>query len=106
MLIVTLYGHVGVDAELKTKENEDKQYISFTVAHNTASGTQWVRVRSWNIRIKDWVKKGRKVCVVGRMEVGVYNDRPSITVIGDHVELDAKDKIGEEEQGEHPEGNL
>lgn len=104
MLNVTLYGYVGVDAELKTTEKDNKQYITFTVAHNTPTGTVWVRVRSFNIIIKDWVKKGRKVCVVGRMEVGVYNDRPSITVIGDHVELDAKDKNGEEEFGD-PEGN-
>lgn len=84
MLIATLIGNLGANAEIKTADG--REFVSFRVAHNDSyKGTDGTRVESsmWvdctmscaNGRpaVLPYLTKGTAVCVVGQVSTRVYS---------------------------------
>lgn len=100
MLKTTVIGNVGT-APRFTKSGETK-VLSFTVASNEKRGeklyTNWATLQIWGERaekLKDLVKKGRKVYAEGRPVAEAYakkNGTPAATLVinveGDFLLLD------------------
>ena len=100
MLKAIVIGNVGV---VKFHQSGSTQVLSATVASNERRGTKtftnWVTLKFWGERaakLKDSVKKGRKVYAEGRPEAEAYarkNGTPdaiqTIHVEGDFLFLDA-----------------
>jgi single-stranded DNA-binding protein len=75
MLLLSILGNLGRDAEVK--RIGDKDYISFSVASTEKQGetenTTWVSVlASHNPNLLPFLKKGQQVFVSGRMKAGIY----------------------------------
>lgn len=97
MLQAIVIGNLGADAEKKNLNGND--YISFRVAHTERYGererTQWVSVLMSGSRTKllDYLTKGSRVCVVGRMSVRAFSSpatkqwEAGVDVFADVVEL-------------------
>lgn len=84
MLIATLIGNLGANAEIKTADG--REFVSFRVAHNDSyKGADGTRVESsmWvdctmscsNGRpaVLPYLTKGTAVCVVGQVSTRVYS---------------------------------
>lgn len=82
MLITTLIGNLGRDAEVKSADG--RQFVTFTIAstesYKKESGereekTQWVSCTMNQVsnNLLPYLKKGAKVCVVGRMSAKLYS---------------------------------
>lgn len=94
MLQCEVIGNIGSDAEIK--EFSGKKYVSFNVAHSAkrkdANGTMvesttWVSV-SWygdGGGLTQYLKKGCKVFVRGRLSVKPYQDRNGNTQVAVNV---------------------
>ena len=90
MFIATISGNVGRNAEMRTINGKD--VMTFSVAVESRRGkdaeTTWVRVNYYNGgKLAQYVVKGAKVVVCGRLQVGVYNDKPDVTLWADNVEI-------------------
>lgn len=93
MLTVEVIGNIGSDAEIK--EFGGKKYVSFNVAHSEkkkdANGfhdaTTWVSVLWYGDGggLFQYLKKGSKVFVRGRLSVKPYQDRNNNTQIAVNV---------------------
>lgn len=78
MLLATIIGNIGRDAEVKTIN--DKQYLSFSVASTEKNGeqetTSWVSVLAGNnTNLLPYLKKGQQVFVQGRLKAGIYQSQ-------------------------------
>lgn len=84
MLQIEVIGNIGADAEIK--EFGGKKYVSFNVAHSerrkdangtTVESTTWVSVLSFGDGggLTQYLKRGAKVFVRGRMSVKQYQDK-------------------------------
>ncbi len=84
MLIATLIGNLGANAEIKTADG--REFVSFRVAHNDsykgADGTRvessmWVdctmSCASGRPAVLPYLTKGTAVCVVGQVSTRVYS---------------------------------
>ena len=83
---VQLIGHLGQDPEMKTLES-GKKFTRFTLATNesykNAEGvkteeTTWHNVVAWNSTaevISKYLKKGKEVCIEGRITYRTYTDK-------------------------------
>lgn len=101
MLQLEVIGNIGSDAEIK--EINGKKYVSFSVADsyrgtdgqgNRIDKTTWVSVLWYGEggRLIQWLKKGAKVFVRGRMSIKEWTDRTgakniSINVTASEVNL-------------------
>jgi single-stranded DNA-binding protein len=74
MLLTTIIGHLGRDAEVKTNQTSGKSLILFSVGVTTGkdaggnSVTTWVNVKGSEVAFKGvfpYLKKGQAVCVNG-----------------------------------------
>jgi single-strand DNA-binding protein len=83
---VQLIGRLGQDPEIKTLES-GKKVVHFTMATNenykSADGTKteettWHSIVAWNGLAElasKYLKKGREVCIEGRISYRSYNDK-------------------------------
>ena len=81
MLIATLTGNLGQDAEYKTTPN-GQTMLSFSVASNQRSRdgdkTTWVRCTLWGKRadaLAPHLTKGKSVCVIGELSTREHNGK-------------------------------
>jgi len=87
---VTLIGNLGVDPDVKTTE-KGKKVVHFTLATNdgykTSDGqkvneTTWHNIVAWNGLAElagQYLKKGNKVAVEGRISYRTYEDKNKVT---------------------------
>jgi len=83
MILATIIGNLGRDAEIKTIN--DKQYLSFSVASTEKNGEQetttWVSVlASNNPNLLPFLRKGQQVFVQGRLKAGIYQSNNSFGI--------------------------
>lgn len=94
MLQCEVIGNIGSDAEIK--EFGGKKYVSFNVAHSerrkdangtTVESTTWVSVLWYGDGggITQYLKKGCKVFVRGRLSVKTYQDKNGYTQVAVNV---------------------
>ncbi len=99
MLRLTLIGHLGADAEMRTSQ-KGAAMATFSVAVNqvrndTTTGerqeqTEWFRVRAMGrlASFAERLSKGQRVLVVGRLDVNHYQSREGEERIGFDVWAD------------------
>ena len=87
---VTLIGNLGMDPEVKTTE-KGKKVVHFTLATNggnknnegqKVNETTWHNIVAWNGLAElagQYLKKGRKVAVEGRIAYRTYEDKNKVT---------------------------
>jgi len=83
MILASIIGHLGKDAEIK-KINE-KEYLSFSVASTEKKSEQevttWISVLAGNNpNLLPYLKKGQQVFVSGRMSAGIYQSQNTFGV--------------------------
>lgn len=94
MLQCEVIGNIGSDAEIK--EFSGKKYVSFNVAHSEkrkdsngtmVESTTWVSVLWYGDGggLTQYLKKGCKVFVRGRLSVKLYQDRNGNTQVAVNV---------------------
>lgn len=98
---LTIIGNLTADPQVRTTSN-DKNVCNFTVAVNRRQKNEngenvadFFRVAAWG-KLGDtcmkWLRKGKKVCVVGQVSVHSYegtdgNPRASLEVFANDVEF-------------------
>ena len=111
MLQCEVIGNIGSDAEIK--EFGGKKYVSFNVAHSerrkdangtTIESTTWVSVLWYGdgSGLTQYLKKGCKVFVRGRLSVKTYQDKNGYTQVAVNVnanEVNLCGIKGETQQG-------
>lgn len=72
---ISIIGNVGKDAEFKTINN--RSYITLTVGENEGRDQQttWYNIlyRTESDKLCQWLKKGAKLFIEGRLSAKVYN---------------------------------
>ena len=93
MLIVTLAGNLGRDAEYKTTQN-GTELCSFSVGVSTGYGenkaTTWVDVTKWGKGAEGLariLRKGSKVAVSGELSTRESNGKTYLQCRADHVTI-------------------
>ena len=88
MIQVNFNGRLGADAEVR-QGKEGKEFITFSVAvnekRNGEKRTTWMRVRSDNMRIAPYLKKGSLVFVSGNEDVNTFVDKNGSTQVSRDV---------------------
>lgn len=88
MIQVNFNGRLGADAEVR-QSKEGKEFITFSVAvnekRNGEKRTIWMRVRSDNMRIAPYLKKGSLVFISGNEDVSTFVDKNGSTQISRDV---------------------
>lgn len=110
MLSVTIVGHLGADAEIKSKDG--REFMTFRVAHSNryekngqkVEETQWINclMHGDGGKLKEYLTKGQMVCVIGdasanivsspklrRMVVGIDVVVRSVELLGGSAGRDA-----------------
>lgn len=114
MLQCEVIGNIGSDAEIK--EFSGKKYVSFNVAHSekrkdangtTVESTTWVSVLWYGDGggLTQYLKRGCKVFVRGRLSVKSYQDRNGKTQLAVNVnanEVNLCGLKGEQSTGTSP----
>ena len=114
MLQCEVIGNIGSDAEIK--EFSGKKYVSFNVAHSekrkeangtTVESTTWVSVLWYGDggSLTQYLKRGCKVFVRGRLSVKSYQDRNGKTQVAVNVnanEVNLCGLKGEQSAGTSP----
>lgn len=92
MQILTLTGNVGRDPEVRTTQKGDT-VCSFSVASKQGYGrdapTEWFRCTVWGKRgetIREHVRKGMKVTIVGEFTIGAYEGKPQYELRVNHID--------------------
>ncbi len=108
MIIVTLAGNLGRDAEFKTTQN-GKELCSFSVAATVGFGndktTIWVDVSRWGAGAKGLsgiLHKGSKVTVSGELSTREHNGKTYLQCRADHVTVQGDAPGGQ--RGERKQG--
>lgn len=93
MLLLTLAGNTGRDAEYKQTQG-GAELCSFPVATETGYGdnkvTTWVDVTRWGKgaeKLADILRKGSRVAVSGEMSTREHNGKTYIQCRADHVKI-------------------
>jgi single-strand DNA-binding protein len=101
MLIATLAGNLGKDAEFKTTQ-AGKEFCSFSVGVSVGYGesrsTVWIDVTKWGAGAKGLssiLRKGTKVALSGELSTREHNGKTYLQCRADHVTV----------QGDAPGGN-
>lgn len=111
MLQCEVIGNIGSDAEIK--EFSGKKYVSFNVAHSekrkdangtTVESTTWVSVLWYGDGggLTQYLKRGCKVFVRGRLSVKSYQDKNGKTQVAVNVNANEVNLCGL--KGEQPSG--
>lgn len=93
MLIVTIAGNLGKDAEYKQTQS-GKGFCSFpvaaTVGYGESKSTVWVDVTRWGEGaqgLSRHLRKGSKVTVLGELSTREHNGKTYLQCRADHVAL-------------------
>lgn len=93
MLIATIAGNTGKDAEYKTTQG-GAEFCSFSVACKVGYGnneqTYWVDVTRWGKGARglaDILGKGSKVTVIGELSTREHNGKTYLQCRADHVSI-------------------
>lgn len=102
MLIVTIAGNLGKDAEYKQTQS-GKGFCSFPVAATVGYGenkaTVWVDVTRWGEGaqgLSRHLRKGSKVTVLGELSTREHNGKTYLQCRADHVALQGERSGGTE----------
>jgi len=102
MLIITLAGNTGRDAEHKTTQS-GAEFCSFSVGVSTGYGenktTTWVDVTKWgkgSEGLARILRKGSKVAVSGEMSMREHNGKTYVQCRADHVSIQGTPQGGRE----------
>ena len=105
MLIVTLAGNLGRDAEYKTTQGGAER-CSFSVGVTTGYGenkaTVWVDVTKWgkgSEGLARILRKGSKVAVSGELSTREHNGKTYLQCRADHVTVQGTPAASQGEQG-------
>jgi len=113
MIIASIIGNIGKDAEVKNINGKD--YISFSVASTEKQGEQetttWVSVlASHNQNILPFLKKGQQVFVLGRQVVKMFQSNNNIgvdiSVFAQTLQLCGGKKEDTQQQTQQPAQNI
>lgn len=90
MFKAMIIGNLGKDAE--EREHNGKKFLSFTVAvsekdKDNNERTQWINVTTTQLSLKDYLKKGKQVYIIGDQKNDVYESKPDIRVWADEIQL-------------------
>lgn len=98
MKTITIIGNIGANA-VRRNTSDGRELMTFSVAVNDRSNnTTWFNcVGALRDKQFDFLVKGQQVAVTGDLAVGVYNNRPDLTVNIDRIELCG----GKREEGDH-----
>lgn len=111
---VIAIGNLGNDPEFKELEKSGNQVASFRLASTDRRrkgpdgkpATEWLNVVAWGklaVIVRDYLKKGSKIFVAGRLQTRKYEGKDGTTkyateVIADNIEmLDGAKKVVEHE---------
>lgn len=88
---ITIIGNLGANVVTRVA-SDGKELMTFNVAVNAGKDvTVWFNcIGTKREKLLPYLVKGQSVCVVGDISVGVYNNRPDLTVNIDKVELCGK----------------
>ena len=90
----TIIGNLAADAEVKKSKDSGYEFIVFRVAVNEKVGeetrTTYYDVSYNSVKLAPYLRKGKQVCVTGRLQLGVYI-RPSDGESFLNARLNAKD---------------
>jgi len=113
MLILTLAGNTGRDAEHKTTQS-GAEMCSFSVGVSTGYGenkaTVWVDVTKWGKGAEGLariLRKGSKVAVTGEMSLREHNGKTYVQCRADHVTVQGTPQggTGGNQQRREPDGS-
>lgn len=101
MFVANAIGHLGGDAELKTKDG--KEFVTFRIAHadrwtddagNQHESTQWIDcVMNGRPAVLEYLKRGQQVFVSGNVSLRIYSSakdrcmKPGVTINVRSLEL-------------------
>ena len=109
MLIITLAGNTGKDAEHKTTQS-GTELCTFSVGVSTGYGenkaTTWVDVTKWGKGAEGLariLRKGSKVAVSGELSTREHNGKTYLQCRADHVSIQGTPQ-GEQRQSEGTKG--
>lgn len=90
MFKAIIIGNLGKDAE--EREYNGKKFLSFTVAvsekdKDNQERTVWINVTTTQLTLKDYLKKGKQIYVIGTQKNDVYESKPDIRVFADEIQL-------------------
>ena len=79
-------GNLGDDAQIKTSAKDNKDYMVFSVAHTEKEITTWFKCFIQNeklvkSRLIDFLKKGTKVLLEGRLTANYYEEKKTINYV-------------------------
>lgn len=88
---ITIIGNLGANV-VERIASDGKELMTFNVAVNAGKDvTIWFNcIGSKREKLIPYLVKGQCVCVVGDLSVGVYNNRPDLTINIDKIELCGK----------------
>lgn len=108
MLIVTLTGNTGKDAEHKTTQG-GSELCAFSVAAEVGYGdnkqTHWVNVTKWgkgSEGLARILRKGSKVSVSGELSTREYEGKTYLQCRADHVAIQGTPNGGQSTGGAEP----
>ena len=90
MFKAMIIGNLGRDAE--EREYNGKKFLSFTVAvsekdKDGQEHTQQISVTTNQLGLKDYLKKGKQVYIIGDQKNDVYESKSEIRVWADEIQL-------------------
>lgn len=85
---ITIIGNLGANAVLR-QTSDGKQLMTFSVAVNTPNNeTLWFNcIGNYREKLFPYLVKGANVCVIGDLNVAVYNGKIDLSVNVDKSEL-------------------
>lgn len=88
---IIIIGNLGANV-VERIASDGKELMTFNVAVNAGKDvTIWFNcIGSKREKLIPYLIKGQCVCVVGDLSVGVYNNRPDLTINIDKIELCGK----------------
>lgn len=88
---ITIIGNLGANV-VERLASDGKELMTFNVAVNAGKDTTiWFNcIGSKREKLIPYLVKGQCVCVMGDLSVGVYNNRPDLTINIDKIELCGK----------------
>lgn len=85
---ITIIGNIGANAVLR-QTSDGKQLMTFSVAVNVPNDAPiWFNcVSNYRERVFPYLLKGSSVCVIGDLQLSVYNGKIDASVSVDKMEL-------------------
>lgn len=109
MQSITISGHIGKDAELRTVR--EKPVLNFNVGVKNGYGRDadsvWYRCALWGNAatvFADSLKKGTKVFIIGDLKHDEYEGRPQFNIDVKHIDPDPKNREKRDSTGNGADG--